>query len=102
MNEGIVTTGLKPLVVGSMKTFQLNATLDGIFWDLTGGSASVTLKDPGGNETVIPATIINGVAQATWKVAKPTGTWFRSWLATDATGLPQYTNPIAFDVGVPA
>lgn len=101
MNLGVVTTGLKPLVIGSNKVFQLKATLDGLFWDLTGGTASLILKDPTGLAIPINTSIVNGVAQANWTVGQPSnviGTWTRAWLVADSTGITEKSESIVFEV----
>lgn len=98
MNTGVVTIGLIPLVIGSSKIFQLKATLDGVFWDLTGGTVTLTLKSPAGDILPIGTQIINGVAQASWRVISPVGQWTRAWSAIDSNGIPENSEPIVFNV----
>lgn len=101
MNTTLVTTGLVPLCVGSIETFQAVATLNGLPWDLTGGSGTLTITNPLGVTTVLPVTIVGTTVQASWTVVVPAGDWRRVWALTDALGRHQVSFPIAFTVIVP-
>ena len=92
------TTGLSPLCIGSTEKFQVSAFLDGVFWDLTGGSAILILSDPNGNKTSYTATIFGGGAFYVWTMAGTPGTWLRAWSLQDAQGVVQVSRPIAFSV----
>lgn len=100
MNNFLVTTGNKPLVINSTELFQLNKDLDMLDWNLIGGTVNCLLRDPTGNLITIPATIAaNGAVTAPWTVIGPVGTnWTRAWDCTDASGIRQVTNPISFAV----
>jgi hypothetical protein len=98
VDNALVTTGLVPLCVGSAEAFVLKARLDGVPWDLTGGSASLLLTDPAAGSHTVAATITGGVARASWTVQDPTGTWLRAWDVTDASSRRQVSRPIAFVV----
>jgi len=98
MNEAATTTGLIPLTIGSMETFQLQAYKNRLPWDLTGGSAQLLLADPTGSLTTINATIVGQGAQANWTVGGLSGTWARAWKVTDSSGIVQISRPIAFAV----
>ena len=98
MNVGVVTTGLEPLVVGSVETFQHQGFDNRLIWDLTGGSASLKIIDPTGASTTYAATISGGCAFVTWAVAGPVGTWFRQWTVTSADGRHQVSRRIVFEV----
>jgi hypothetical protein len=98
MNTTLVTTGLRPLTIGSTETFEGSDFIDGIFWDLTGGSATLTLLGPNSTTILLTATITAGVPLATWTVSNPPGDWTRTWTLTDATGRVQVSNKIAFTV----
>ncbi len=98
MQTALITTGLIPLTVGSTQLFEAAPFLDGLPWDLSGGSASLILADPTGALTTIPATIIGFGCTAAWTVAAPIGTWVRAWRLTSADGITQYSEPITFGV----
>lgn len=98
MNTALVTTGVIPLVVGSVETFQLQGFLDALPWNLAGGTVSLRLADPLGNVTTIPAAISGGCALATWTVVSPAGRWVRDWVITDASLVHQVSQAIIFDV----
>jgi hypothetical protein len=98
MNTGIVTTGLIPVRVGSTEAYQTRARLNGLFWDLAGGSATLTITGPGGITYSLPATIVGGQALASWTVSDPPGAWRRFWSLTDSRGVVQVSNDIDFSV----
>ncbi len=98
-NVGVVTTGLVPLAIGSVETFQLQPLINRLPWDLQGGSASVILSPPTGGNITINATIaVDGSIRAQWTVIAPEGNWLLAWDCTDALGRHQVSNPIPFDV----
>lgn len=96
MDAAKVTTGLKPKVLGSAYTFQLQPRKNGLPWDLTGGSAVLYLADPSGTVTTIPAAIVGRGAMAAWVATGSEGMWTRAWKAVDAAGIVQYSPPISF------
>lgn len=99
MNNRIVTTGLLPMTVGSMKSFQLDAKLDGLPWDLTGATATVRLNDPNDNLSVVTATVEPPCkAIADWEVPNVPGTWSLAWDVTDSTGRREISLPFLFTV----
>jgi hypothetical protein len=98
VNLNVVTTGLVPLVIGSIETFVHSVVLNGIPDSLAGGTATLTLQDPAGNQTILAASIVGSVAQATWTVTAPVGNWTRAWTWTDANGVHQVSRPIPFSV----
>lgn len=98
MNVSLTTTGLVPLVVGSVELMQLQAFNNGIPWDLTGGSVTLNMKAPGGATYSYTATITGMGAQYSWTVLATTGNWTRSWSVTDAQGRHQVSRAIVFDV----
>jgi hypothetical protein len=95
---GAVTTGLTPLTLGSVKTFQLNPFLNGLPWNLTGGSATLDLRDPNGTLYQYAGQIVNGGAQATLSIFAPAGNWTFAWDCTDGTGIREISLPIEFVV----
>ncbi len=106
MNVRLVTTGLVPLVTGSYEDFVLSPFLNGLPWDLTGGSVQLVIADPAANLFSYSATIVGYGARQTWAVpaafASP-GSWSRAWVITDAQGRHQVSRPIVFEViGSPA
>lgn len=100
MTAGQVTTGLSPLTVGSLYTFELAAYLNHLPWDLTGGACTLTLKDPTGATTTLAGTGLDGGCKAAsaWAAPDLPGTWTRSWSLTDAAGLKQVQPAVAFAV----
>jgi len=98
VNTSLVTTGLVPLVISSVETFQLSSFLNGLPWDLTGGSVTIYFLDPAGVATNFPATIVGPGATYNWMVISPPGTWTRAWLVIDALGRKQKSRPIVFTV----
>lgn len=98
MNTGIVTTGILPLIVGSVEVFQLQAFADVLPWNLAGGTVTLNLIDPNGAVYSYPATISGGSVRVTWTVLNVTGTWRRSWTITDSSGVHQVSRPIVFEV----
>lgn len=99
MNNYLVTTGVKPLMVGSVEVFQVQPWLGAQPWNLTGGSATLLLRDPDQNLYTIPAAVNSGGgATAQWTVANVPGDWIRAWMLADATGRSQTSNPIVFSV----
>ena len=97
MTTGQVTTGLTPLTVGSSYLFVGNFFLNGLWWDLTGGTASLEFADPAGSLFgPYPASITGGVPSVTWQAAGLSGTWTRAWVIQDARGRVQVSRPIAF------
>lgn len=98
MNSGIVTTGLVPFVYGSVEVFQLDAWLDGLHWDLTGGSVQLRILDPTPNVTAFTATIQGQDAFVTWAVLPISGQYQRRWVITDRNGVMQASRPITFNV----
>ncbi len=98
MNTALVTTGLTPLVIGSVERFQLQAYLNALPWLLDGGTVLLTISDPFGVQTIIVASIIGNGAQATWTVVGPAGNFTRAWTVTDANGVKQKSRPIVFSV----
>jgi hypothetical protein len=97
-NTNLITTGVSPLCVGSVEKFQLQAALDSLPWDLTGGTVTLTFRDPTGVQTVYPASISGGCAFVTWTVIDPPGDWRRTWTVTDAAGIHQVSQPVPFTV----
>ena len=85
-NTSLTTTGLKPQTIGSVRTFLWSANLNGLAWDISGGSATLILQDPNGNQTIIAGTIDSGgySARAHWVVTAPAGNWTLSWKVQDA------------------
>jgi hypothetical protein len=91
---------LVPLTIGSIDTFELSASLDGVPWNLAGGTVSVLLSDPNGNPTNFSASISADGYKATalWNVFGPAGSWLRAWKVIDVNGVTQYSQPIPFSV----
>ncbi len=98
MNTSLVTTGLSPLTIGSVEVFELSSELNCLPWDLAGGTVTLTIRDPLGNQTIYPATISGFQATVTWQVVLPEGTWTRSWKVIDASGITQVSQPLVFTV----
>jgi hypothetical protein len=100
LNTALVTTGLKPLTLGSTELFEAAPVLDLQPWNLAGGSAQLILADPIGSLTTITGTIgASGYSvTAPWTVAGPVGNWTRAWRLVDATGIIQVSLPIVFEV----
>jgi hypothetical protein len=98
INTSQVTTGLAPLVIGSVDTFQQDPKLNRLPWDLTGGTATLTLQDPNGVQTVLSAQVLGFGAKVAWTVAGAIGTWTRAWTLIDGSGLKQVSRPRPFVV----
>ncbi len=99
MNSALVTTGPSFYTIGSQKVFRLSAYDNGLAWDLTGGSAYLLFTAPSGATFNVTATISGrGAVVPGWSVPNIPGTWVRSWLAVDAAGLTQFSEPISFEV----
>lgn len=98
MNNPYTTTGLRQYAVGSVLTFEPDVRLNGLWWDLTGGSATLTLQDPLGVQTAIPAVIAGGIPSASWVVVPPLGGWTMAWSGTDARGRHVVSEPLGFVV----
>ena len=98
VQSALVTTGLEPICIGSMETWQVQPWLNGVPWNLAGGSATLKLTDPNGVNTSFAGTISGGGAFYVWTVIGPAGTWVRSWTLTDSTGLVQVMAPEAMVV----
>ena len=96
VNTSLVCTGPQVFTVGSTELFQLDAWLDGRPWQLA--SAELRLTDPNGSGTVVSGAVSGYSVTAAFTVAVPVGTWVRSWKATDATGVVQYSVPTTFRV----
>ncbi len=97
-NTGVVTTGLLPLTIGSVESFEQQANLNSLPWDLTAGTVSLLMTDPNGTSYSYPATISGGCSQVTWTVVGPVGVWLRAWSTTDSNGIKQVSRPIPFIV----
>ena len=98
MNTGVVTTGLVPLTIGSVETFQLVVDLNGLPHSLSAGTASLTFSDPNGNQTTYGATIPGDDALVTYTIIGPPGSWKRAWTWTDSVGVHQVSQSIPFAV----
>ena len=98
MNLGIVTTGLVPLTINSLMTFQLDPYLDGLPWDLSGGSAVLRMIDASGVTHTSSASISAAGVIVNFTVPAPAGAWTRAWDVTDVSGRRQVSRPIAFAV----
>lgn len=92
------TTGLLPFTIGSTKLFQANPYFNGLPWDLSGGSATLRLTDPLGNQFALAAQIVGGGAQVSWTVVGPQGLWLAAWDLTDIQGRRRIQRPRAFQV----
>lgn len=91
-----------PLIVGSTYRFTLTATKDGSAWDISGGSITLTLIDPGGNATGYAASIVSGPAgtaryDGAVGLLDEAGVWRRSWTVS-VGGVVQESVPIVFSV----
>ncbi len=93
-----MTTGLVPLAIGSVETFQLSARLNGLPWNLTGGSATVSFLGPNGETSSHAATVNRTGATLSYTVVGGEGTWSMCWLVEDASGRIQKSLPILFAV----
>lgn len=98
MNATLNTTGLTPLVVGSVEKFQLQAFTNNLPWDLTGGTVNLLVADPSGTVTTYPATIAGGGAYYNFTIVGPAGSWARAWSCVDSSGIKQISRPIPFNV----
>lgn len=98
MNTTLVTTGLVPLVIDSVETFQLKPFLNKVPWQIGGGSVTLYILDPNGMLTSFSATVAAFTALASYTVIGPAGTWSRAWKVTDSHGRVQKSRPIPFAV----
>lgn len=98
MNNALVTTNLTPLTIGSIETFELDPTLDGLPWNMAGGVVTLLMTDPLGFGYTLPATVSGYMATVNWVVIGPAGTWLRAWKVQDASGIIQYSQPIIFEI----
>jgi hypothetical protein len=98
MLNAYATTGLENYAVGSNKTFMFQGNLNGILWNINGGTGFVLLVDPSGLQHQLVATIANNTATANWVMATPSGQWVYTWHITDQNGLTKVSLPLAFGV----
>ena len=96
MNSALVTTGVKPLTIGSTELFQLTPYLNGIIWPLV--SATVYLVSPTGTIITIAGSVSGFTNTAGWTVIGPEGSWVRAWKCVDVNGIIQYTLPFTMPV----
>lgn len=97
----LTSTGQTPYAAGSVQRFQASPWLNGLYWDVSGGSVTLTIKDPTGT-TYGPfaATVSGGQVYYDFVVLPPAGEWVRTWTLVDALGRKQVSNDIAFRVAV--
>lgn len=98
MNTRLVTTGPARYTVNSTPRFRFLAELDGLLWDITGGTATLKLLDPGGNLTSVAGTVEGSSGYAGWTVPDTPGTWARAWDLVDASGRREVSLPVVFEV----
>lgn len=98
MNNTFSTSGLVSYAIGSDVVFKGIPTLNGTFWDLTGGIVTLKLADQDGFLTILTGSLDHGCPQASWRVSGTPGQWTRAWVLTDASGRQQVSLPIAFGV----
>jgi hypothetical protein len=99
MNTSLVTTGLFPLTIGSVETFIMQGFLDGLPWqEIQGGTVSLIVADPAGNQTTYAAAISGSTAKVNYAIAAPVGNWTRCWSIVDSLGRVQRSRPIVFTV----
>lgn len=98
MNSSLVTTGSQAFPIGVMVDFQASAKQNGIFWDLTGGRATLLLTDSAGNTYSSTGTIIGSSAIASFIIPNVPGKMVRAWQLTDGNGVIELSLPIAFTV----
>lgn len=98
MQNQLVTTGIRPLTIGSVELFQAQPFLNQLPWDWTGGTVQLLMTDPNGNNYTFPATVQNMGAVFQWTVTGPVGAWVRAWKVVDAQGRKQISLPIVFNV----
>jgi hypothetical protein len=84
-----VGTDLTPFTISSTTRFVFEVKDNGLWWDLTGGSALAILIDPTGAKTTIVCAIVRGVPSANWTVVGPVGDWQIQLKATDAANRTQ-------------
>lgn len=95
-NTNLITTGVTPLCVGSAERFQLQAFRNGLPWNLSAATVTLSIKDNTGATTVYSATITGQGAYLDWTVpASPVGEWTRAWRIVDGS-IVQVSRPIAF------
>lgn len=76
---------MSAITKGSTHRFQLSALKDGVTWDLTGATVTLSLTDPENNEATYTATLsatpTNGIAyyDVATTVLDQAGTWSRVW-----------------------
>jgi hypothetical protein len=80
--------GTATFVLAETKQFILNATKNGVVWNLTSATVSLLLEKPDGTTLTKSATITNptgGVASYTTLTTdlNAVGKWWRSWSITD-------------------
>jgi hypothetical protein len=87
-------TGPAPLTTNSTYLFQLNASKDEQWWDLTGASVYLLVTDPTGATTSYNANVVNGGATCQYT---PTvkGSYIRAWEVVQA-GIVAYLQPVPF------
>jgi hypothetical protein len=92
---GYVTTGAPTLPAGGSVQFQFNCTTNGVPTYLTGGTASLLVKDPTGTVTSYTASVGNGTAISQAIVFSILGSYTRTWQWVSG-GVTYKTLPIGF------
>lgn len=93
----------QPIIVGDTVDFTLNAKKDGVIWDITDGTVTLTLKKP--DSTILgpyTATVSNGPGgvahyQVSNSILDESGDWSRQWKVTKS-GVELKTRTIRFQV----
>lgn len=98
MQTGYVTTGIRPLAIGSVETFRLRPRLGGLPWNLAGGTVTLKVADPIGNVQSYTASILGYAADVTLAISGLAGLWLRAWFIVDANGITQVSDPIGYEV----
>lgn len=93
----------QPIVVGNTHNFKLAAKKDGVVWDISGATITLTLRKPDGTLlAAFSATITNGpLGLANYQVANTVldtaGDWQRQWFISKS-GVELKTKIINFTV----
>lgn len=99
-----------PFVIGSVEEIVFDGWLNGLPWNVAGGSVTLYVVDPNGNQTSYAMAIdAEGyAARYNYTVVGPASIsvagdlllppWRLAFLAVDANGVTQKSRPVAFNV----
>lgn len=94
---GYTSTGAPEVVASSAIQFQFSASRNGVYYDLTGATVTLLVKDPAGTITTYVASVGGGTAISQAIIFTTLGSYRRTWKCI-ISGVSYLTKPIAFAV----